>query len=469
MSLNLEKTLAWTKSLEAKTPDAPAELAMLNDLQGNILKGHGRRFTAHLFLAFDNNQSAVARATVRAFGQEVTTALDQLTDAQVYRTTGADGRAFISFFLTAAGYRALGVDQAMPDGQAFAAGMNSRPLADPPSAQWEPALAADVHAMLLIGAASEPELSVVLARCKARIAETGGALSLLGVEYGKAITNDDKNNIEHFGYVDGRSQPLALQEDVDREAEYGGIDLWNPSIPLSQLLVKCPGGQLEVSHGSYFVFRKLEQNVQGFKRREIDLAEILPGAGERAGASVVGRFENGTPVTMSATEIPVKAKGDAGLPNNFNYADDPDGLKCPFVGHIRKTNPRTPETDTDDDSKIHLMARRGSPYGDQISNPQKRLDIMPTGGVRLLFMAYQSNIENQFEFTQHMWANNSDFLNPDTGIDPIIGQPAHAGSGRYPKKYGVSLSEPFNFSGYVTMRGGEYFFAPSISFLKHLH
>lgn len=465
MGVNLEQTLAWTKSLAANTPDAIAELGMLNDLQGNILKGHGRHFTLHLFLSFDKLRAEEARTALRAFGAEATSALAQLTAAQVFKATGTSGPRFLSLLLSAQGYRALGLEHAMPDGDAFTAGMKSRPLADPAPQDWDPALAAEVHAMLLIGAASAAELSALQIAYEERIAATDGALSLLGIDAGKAIFNADHNPIEHFGYVDGRSQPLALQEDVEREARVGGIGLWDPSIPLSQLLVRCPGGQFEVSHGSYFVFRKLEQDVRGFKQREIDLAETLTGPGERAGASVVGRFKNGTPVTMSPfTNAPIP-KGDAGLPNNFNYEADADGLKCPFGGHIRKTNPRT---DTGD-SKTHLMARRGISYGTRTDNPvDTTLDGKPAGGVGLLFMAYQSSLENQFEFTQNLWANNPAFVNGEAGIDPLIGQGPAGSAQRYPAEYGVSLGDPFDFSGFVKMRGGEYFFAPSISFLKHL-
>lgn len=465
MALNLNQTLAWTRSMAASTPEAAAELAMLNDLQGNILKGHGRRFTINFFLSFDPAQQAVAHTFVRAIGEEVTTALDQLTGAQVFKATGKSAAPFLAFFLTASGYRALNQQGAMPTSTAFAEGMKARPLADPAADQWEPGLAGEIHALLLVAASSESEQLALRAEYEARFAGTGGAVTVRAAELGRALVNDDKNGIEHFGYMDGRSQPLALQEDVDRELQIGGIDQWDPSIPLSQLLVRCPGGKLDVSYGSYFVFRKLEQDVQGFKRREIDLAEILPGAGERAGASVVGRFENGTPVTLSDRELAPIAAGDKGLPNNFNYLNDPAGLKCPFAGHIRKSNPRS---DTRD-SKSHLMARRGIPYGARTDNPNDgQLANKPTGGVGLLFMAYQSDLENQFEFTQRFWVNNPTFAQQDTGIDPVIGQGPVADGQRYPKQYGLTLSAAFDFSGFVKMRGGEYFFAPSISFLKKM-
>ena len=56
--INLDLPLAWT----AASAD---ETAMLADLQGNILKGHGRRVTRHLFLKFGGDQ-AKARASIRA-------------------------------------------------------------------------------------------------------------------------------------------------------------------------------------------------------------------------------------------------------------------------------------------------------------------------------------------------------------------------------------------------------------------
>lgn len=151
---------------------------------------------------------------------------------------------------------------------------------------------------------------------------------------GDALFNHDINGIEHFGYVDGRSQPLALVEQLVEEKEkHGGTSQWDPEIPLAQLLVKCPGGNLDVSMGSYFVFRKLDQNVLAFKNREEELErQFTEDFGvpanqihERLGATVVGGFENGTPVTMFGTEQSPIPKGPIGVPNDFDYSSDPLG------------------------------------------------------------------------------------------------------------------------------------------------
>ena len=99
----------------------------------------------------------------------------------------------------------------------------------------------------------------------------------------------------------------------------------------------------------------------------------------------------------------------------------------------------------------------------------------PEGGVGLLFAAYQTNIESQFEFTQSRWANNPGFpahgAAPPPGLDPIIGQGANpAGSQQTPLHWGdpATGSLPADFFGFVTLKGGEYFFAPAISTLRTL-
>ncbi|QMS90527.1 Dyp-type peroxidase [Nostoc edaphicum CCNP1411] len=56
-----------------------------------------------------------------------------------------------------------------------------------------------------------------------------------------------------------------------------------------------------------------------------------------------------------------------------------------------------------------------NPYGTEISD-YSNLDRLPTGGVGLLFMCYQSDIWEQFEFIQRFWSNNPTFLEPAMSI-----------------------------------------------------
>ncbi|MFP5394085.1 MAG: peroxidase, partial [Gammaproteobacteria bacterium] len=309
MTLNLNQTLSWTRALGVRSAETDAELAMLHDLQANILKGHGRHYTVHLVLAFDPQQILEARHFLCELGCETTSALTQLNGAELYKATGVSMTAYVGVLLSAAGYDALNLNDYMPENAAFRAGMQKRALSDPPPHTWDRHLARDVHGLIIVGVDTPEEQAAWLQAYQSRIAATGGAVRLLGHELGQALFNEDGNGIEHFGYVDGRSQPLALQEDIERERAQGGTSQFDPAIPLSQLLVRCPGGTRDASHGSYFVFRKLEQNVRGFKRREEHLAELMDNAGERAGASVVGRFENGTPVTLHDDAVPAAQEG----------------------------------------------------------------------------------------------------------------------------------------------------------------
>ena len=78
MPLDLNRPLSWKDAHHATSPHAAAELAMLHDLQGNILKGHRREATSNLFLRFDPNQAATAGTFLAAFAPFVTSALEQL-------------------------------------------------------------------------------------------------------------------------------------------------------------------------------------------------------------------------------------------------------------------------------------------------------------------------------------------------------------------------------------------------------
>ncbi|MCX7325516.1 MAG: hypothetical protein NTZ14_14020 [Hyphomicrobiales bacterium] len=137
----------------------------------------------------------------------------------------------------------------------------------------------------------------------------------------------------------------------------------------------------------------------------------------------VGRFEDGTPFIMQQTD-------GLGPANDFNDNSDPKGAMCPFRSHIRKTNPRGESAVkraqfgvTVASERGHIMARRGITHGERTQDADKQfLDLVPTKDVGLLFMAYMSSIENQFEFTQATWANNTGFVAPNSGLDPVLGQ-----------------------------------------------
>jgi Dyp-type peroxidase family len=474
MSLNLTSPFAWRKA-------SATETNALKKLQGNILKGHGRENTANIFLRFDAADARNTRKFIAILGAATTDALSQLQSSDKFKATGKSGAPFVALMLSHTGYVKLAVPATqIPNDAAFKAGLKAKQasLSDPAVTKWQPPFRGDIDAMLLVGGDSAAVVKQTVAKL---LVNKPASLVVLSQERGHARKNSNGDGMEHFGYVDGRSQPLLLAEDIEHErTQKDGIHIWDPAFPLGQALVPCPGGGVD-DFGSYFVFRKLEQNVKGFKKREEQLATKLGLKGddrERAGALVVGRFEDGTPVLLQHGEGMHNP-----VPNNFNYEGDTEGRKCPFQGHVRKANPRGESAVKLSQSGVtvaaeraHIMARRGITYEEpgkkrktkKVGEGIEFLD-QPNGGVGLFFMAYQSDIANQFEFTQQSWANNAQFVAPATGVDPVIGQGASAAATqKWPKQWGEVATVDFGFQKFVTMLGGEYFFAPCKSFLVGL-
>ncbi len=472
---------------------------MLKNIQGNILKGHGRDYSVHIFLKFTADTRTI-RKWIESFAKKyITSAEQQLRETENYKRNGNSGGLFGNFFLSAKGYEVLGftkqeikaafveddvflgsekVDVKFTKGIAAA----QKELNDPPVETWEKGYRYQqptIDAVILL---ADKDKELLYREVTAIIQDKKFPATVLAVEYGIGLRNDKGEGIEHFGYVDGRSQPLFLNSDIETEKNRDGIDKWNPSAPLELALVPDPFAEGEDCLGSYVVFRKLEQNVRGFKKREKELAKALGLTGkdaERAGAMAVGRFEDGTPIVLQPQD-----GLDSPVPNNFTFDDDSKGSKCPFHAHIRKMNPRgdipnffgTTEQvkqQLRDEELSHRIVRRGIPFGQQVVNPgdDSTLDRLPTGGVGLLFMCFQSNIARQFGFLQKSWANNLNFVQPATGADPVIGQKAPSQAPlaqQWPLQWGQQGKKPFDFGQFVTMKGGEFFFAPSLAFLKDL-
>src|SRR5437667_54621 len=365
-------------------PARPEYRKMLENLQSNILKPHGRKESNHLVLRFAAGPETI-RGWIREFARrEVTSAQKQLEETGTYHDHGTRGGLVASLALSAAGYRALGL---LPEdfgdpGRAFRGGMKRR------------------------------------------------SFSL-----------------------------LARNRD--------------PSAPLGLVLVDDPFTSEEDCFGSYLVFRKLQQDVENFNAGVKDLATRLGADEALAGALVVGRFKDGTPVTLRPWD-------GLGAVNNFEYlAHDRVGNRCPFHAHIRKANQRgaNPVLNPEEE-RTHRIVRRGIPYGVRPAPPGgASADPAAAGEVGLLFQAFQGDIARQFGFIQRKWVDSPNFPEPllfpglKTGADPLIGQHPRAAQ-RWPRTWGRSgrfLDRlRFNFGDYVRLRGGEYFFTPSLSFLKNL-
>jgi Dyp-type peroxidase family len=472
-------------------PDAD-QRAMLNQLQGNILKSHGRDRTAHVFIRVRKGRALQARAFLRSYAAgKLMSAAQQHEAAAIFKREGPASqnplvkRAFISIAISAEGYEALRVDaNKIPADPSFRSGLkNPDPrLADPLSTTWNKGYRGAIHAMITIAGKADSDASDQSSLVEAEIASLAAnarqsGFTLIGMERGRGYRNSAGQHVEHFEYADGVSQPLMMQMEIDQAlGGVGGAPAWNPAFPMNQALVKDPGVADPNALGSYLVFRKLEQNVKAFLAAETALQTSLASLAQAngstmpadlAGAMLVGRFRDGTPVSLTSAPI-------GSTTNNFGFADDMQGAKCPFHAHIRKTNPRGdsarlfPNNVTEASERAHLFPRRGITYGKRRQRNGRFTD-KPSRGVGLLFMAYQSDIARQFEFMQGSWSNQENFVRPLTGVDGIIGQ-----GGRIPQKHRAvwnqaqsPIREQF-FGDFVTMKGGEYFFAPSLTFFNEL-
>jgi deferrochelatase/peroxidase EfeB len=254
-------------------------------------------------------------------------------------------------------------------------------------------------------------------------------------------------------------------------------------------------------NGSYLVLRQLEQDVAGFWRfidqqSHGNLAEQI-----KLAEAMVGRRMNGEPLvplsdrgTESSNH---SAKYDTKL-NQFTYESDADGVRCPFGAHIRRANPRNGDLpygtqglllrllrilgfhrksfrdDLVSSTRFHRILRRGRAYGSELSREQALKAGPADDGERgLYFICVNANIGRQFEFIQNAWLAATKFDGLTGESDPLSGnrQPVQGcpetDSFSVPQESGVAR----HISGipqFVTVRGGAYFFLPSIRALWYI-
>ncbi|PWU19929.1 MAG: hypothetical protein C5B50_05720 [Verrucomicrobia bacterium] len=510
-------------------PQTPAFQPMLRELQANILKGHGRRFAYHIFLRLDAAKTSQARKWISDFARtRISSALALEQGRQAFKATGADGGAVFTLSLSATGYSTLGfkseqfpkeietpANSIVKDSAVFATGAkaSAAKLGDGNvNVDWEEAFRGNVDVLIIV---ADSHSQKALELSKTIEAEVSEFSTVLLNQKGQvlhrkvAVTETDRGsiNIEHFGYADGVSQPLFFKDEIEAQTSTAK---WNDQESLNLVLVPDPNGRTNNSFGSFLVFRKLEQNVEAFMRAE---ESVLPSIKDSdgivnkdlPGAMMVGRFRNGNPLVTSSG-FTGNIHKQSQIANDFNYDNDSPpqpsetpaySSKCPFFAHIRITNPRGDITAVPS-SFVHSvrLTRRGIPYQDHSRFGASNEDLVtptdeqlnssrPATGAGLLFMSYQAHIGKQFEFIQNNWANSGHIAGRNVGPDGVVGQQAPAPATglpfkpttpfllnrKLPEQWGqdVKSSAPdISFSGFVTNKGGEYFFTPSISFLQSL-
>jgi Dyp-type peroxidase family len=348
-----------------------------------------------------------------------------------------------------------------------------------------------------------PKLAGTRAHADAILDELGNSIIVVFDEHGQ--TRPQRGH-EHFGFLDGVSQPgirglTKRQNPLDKEQGLPGQDLIHPG----EFVFGYPG-QLDpvagsgitketigdivapplpwMLNGSYMVFRRLEQKVLLFRDFvEQESANLGLDSGMLA-ARMVGRWPSGAPLMLSPLQDDQALGANPQANNDFEFEADPFQRRCPYAAHIRKTYPRDdlnnsgPPDFTGEGGETAVQTRRlrraGIPFGPEISDGEQIGNEDSRG---LMFVCYQTSIVDQFEFVQRSWANTPGFVigkvRPGGGAvtpghDPIIGQ---AGGQRdmdepipnYPTgNVRSNLTLPNQF---VESTGAAYFFMPSLSAL----
>ncbi len=514
-----------------------------HDIQGNIIGGFHKDHQMMVFLKI--TQVTAAKQWLRSIEPYIATAAEvikfnDLFKATRHRRAGQEGTVrstFMNIAFTYDGLKKLTPEAEQFTDAAFKAGLHQRSasLGDPtnPNAPGHPS-----H-WVIGGAHNVPDVVVIIGSDDSpRLAETvkwlESSLCGLTVMYKQAGATlpGALAGHEHFGFKDGISQPgirgrspeapyaFITPRENPKNPQQGkpGQDLLHAGEfvfgyptqigkpdPQHKGLNINPGdcstaGPAWSRNGSYLVFRRLRQDVKGFRafvqHTAVGLSRSNPAfAGmtlEKLGAKFVGRWASGA----SIVNDPDRDHPDHSEDLDFEFEAEPNpkdakGLRCPFAGHIRKAYPRDTERGTfinESATQTHRLLRRGIPFGKTFVggcpvHPSRLLERLadllsyfssePIDRDRgLLFLAYQTSIERQFEFVTNLWVNNPNFPEDNSGHDPILGQSQDPTT--RDRTMVLQAENPANTAivnlptDWVIPTGGGYYFSPSIEGLKYL-
>ncbi|HLM50795.1 MAG TPA: Dyp-type peroxidase [Solirubrobacteraceae bacterium] len=447
----------------------------LGDLQGNVLCGYGHGRARYVFLRFGGTDGgAGARRVVARLAPRVQTAKPWAGD----RPDRILNAAF-----TWAGLRALGVPpvtlasfpQEFREGMApRAAGLGD--VGESDREHWRVGREAGaLHAVVTLYGADDDALADAAGELDGVLAEPGGGIEVVDrIDAGLL-----EGSREHFGFLDGFSQP-AIRDAVAGPTVGHGTPLrlggWRDVEPGEFVLGYDDedGGLPEAPRapfhrdGSFMVVRVLRQHVDRFTRFLRERAAGDPAHEEWLAARIVGRHRDGRPLLGPGRRRPGPRPleghaGEVAERNAFRYAGDKSGLGCPRGAHIRRTNPRDALGWEGRLTKRHRIVRRGVPYGPPPADPLED-DGIERG---LVFVCFQASIARQFEVVQRGWVDDGDAFGLGDDRDFLIGRGSPDGKMTIPRRGGapVVLTPQPDF---VTTRGGDYFFVPSVPALRHL-
>jgi Dyp-type peroxidase family len=478
-------------------PDEALTQEALENIQGNIFAGFNKDHAVFLFLQFTDgdrrhkwlNELIEDDPPRIATTEQVATFNREFSEAR--RNRGGDDpedlkAKWTNLGLTHAGLLALSPglkDDLQPfaafrEGPAFRAeSLRDEGLSAPDKWVFGADNLPPVHAVLTLAADDPSDLQNELDRVRAEAARHG--LVIVYEQAGQTLPGQRKGH-EHFGFKDGISQPgiIGFHERDPRSHEdrkgHPGTEMIQPG----EFVLGLPRhGEDDtprphpewMAFGSFQVIRRLRQDVPGWwgqvTRVRLTLPEDDPMAEDLLAAKLVGRWRSGTPLARAPSRDNRSAHS-AERDNEFNFDEDRRGLITPRFAHIRKMYPRDDKRFGDDRLRI---IRRGIPFG-RTFDPTAGRGHGVDAERGLLFVAYMTSIEEQFEHLQREFANNPRFPSdkfedplPD-GPDPVIGEDEAKVRLCREGREDAAL----DFRRFVYTTGATYAFAPSLATIRRL-
>lgn len=444
------------------------------DIQGFVLRGYNLPVARYIFLRFDD--PARTRELIRRL-------LHGITTGQGWDCGKPQSTTNIAF--THAGLAALDLPAAtlVSFPVEFQQGMKQRAaiLGDTgvnSPERWDELWrgSGQVHAWLGIHAQAQPALDARAAEVHALFEETGGAVALASQDAAAIMDADKPTTREHFGYTDGFGNPDYLG--VERSTQPGQGKLmpdgtWAP-LATGELLLGyadeagelpvAPVPHLLADNGTFMVYRKLHQNVAAFRAYLDEHGAQYGGGKEKLAAKFIGRWRDGTPIELSPDNPDPSIVQDPDRSTNFTYGADAEGTRCPIGAHIRRVHPRDAFGFNGKLIDRRRITRRGLPYGNPAAEGQPVSDAEERG---IIFMALNASLSRQFEFVQQQWIQYGNDAHQGNDKDMLIGN--HGGRGKFVVQGDSSRTNPpyicSHLPNFVELRGGDYFFLPSITAL----
>jgi deferrochelatase/peroxidase EfeB len=144
----------------------------------------------------------------------------------------------------------------------------------------------------------------------------GTSIKVLVVENGETRPDSARGH-EHFGWLDGVSQPgingLTIPNPGQEMLDPGLFVFGYPPNPVNAPLPPW------IKNGSFMAFRRLGQLVPEFQQFLLDQAKTLGMDPVLLGARVVGRWQSGAPVALTPTQDDLTIGTDPKHNNDFDF------------------------------------------------------------------------------------------------------------------------------------------------------